>query len=358
MHFTGKLKFAGILSVIGIFVFVVVIAVLSELGISNGSESGKRALRRKLKTLNESDEFDIPDIAATNVLGDICNCMTPQGICVANDYILITAYCNVENYKDDLESNSHVEANQERMISEENHHRHNSVVYILEKNTKEHISTLVFDDKSHVGGITFDGEYVWVAKGGSCKIEAYSYAGLEKHIVDDMASCKLPNPVYEFVCDYTTSFITYHNNSLWVGTFSSDTKLNGVLTQYCISYERGVQCLQSNKVIFIPPQANGAAFVDINDETYLAITTSYGRNNDSSLYFYSVRSTSDKYIWYSEYKVLTLPPMAEEICLDGENIYFLFESASTAYSNVEDNKCENVINTVRVNSARELIYER
>lgn len=358
MHYLKNIKIAGILSAAGIFVLVVVIAVLSELGVNNSNESGKKALRRNLKTLNRSEEFDIPDIAATNVLGDICNCMTPQGICVANEYILITAYCNVENYKDDLEANDHVEENQTRMMSEVNHHRHNSVVYILEKDSKEHVSTLVFDDRSHVGGITFDGEYIWVAKGGNCMIEAYSYSEMEKHILDDMSSCKLPKPVYEFKCEYTTSFITYHNDSLWVGTFNSDPKLNGVLTQYCISHERGVQCLQSNKVIFIPPHANGATFVDVNDETYLAITTSYGRNNDSSLYFYSVSDTLDKYIYYREYKVLTLPPMAEEICLDGDNIYFLFESAATAYSNVEDNKCENIVNTVRIDNAKELLYTR
>ena len=102
MHYIKKIKIAGLLSVIGIFVFVVSIAVLSKLDVNNSNELTKRALKRNLKTLNESDEFDIPDIAATNVLGDICNCMTPQGICVANDYILITAYCNVENYKEFL----------------------------------------------------------------------------------------------------------------------------------------------------------------------------------------------------------------------------------------------------------------
>ncbi len=358
MHQINKIKIAAFLSAVGIFFLVVVASVLFYSGIQGDKSSSDRGMKRILDTTVESDEFDIPDIAATDVLGDICNCMTPQGICVANDYILITAYCNVENYKEDLEANSHVYANQEKIISEEGHNRHNSVAYVLSKETKEHISTLVFDDKSHVGGITFDGEYIWVAKGGNCKIAAYSYRDFVKHIEDEDAGCSLAAPVYEFVCDYTASFITYFNGSLWVGTFNSDTEQKGVLSEYCISYERGVRCLSSNRIIEIPAQANGAAFVGNLGDTYLAVTTSYGRNNDSKLYFYKMEKSDDASLQLQEHKVLTLPPMAEEICLNGDNMYFLFESASTAYTAVEDNKCRDVVNKVRVNNVLELLYGR
>ncbi len=358
MHKSNKVKIAGMISAVGIFFLVIAVFVLAYSNIDDDKSFSERGIKRNLSSQDDSSEFDIPDIAATDVLGDICNCMTPQGICVANDYILITAYCNVENYKEDLEANSYMSVNQERMISEEGHERHNSVVYVLSKETKEHIGTLVFDDKSHVGGITFDGEYIWVAKGGNCIIEAYAYNDFKKHIEDEEESCALAEPVYEVVCDYAASFITYYKGSLWVGTFNSDMTQKGVLSEYCISYERGVRCLDSGRVLEIPSQANGAVFVENAGDIYLAVTTSYGRNNPSKLYFYKLENSEEMLTELVEYKALTLPPMAEEICLNNDNMYFLFESAATSYSNVENNKCHDVVNKVRVNNVLELLYGR
>ena len=131
------------------------------------------------KLLAGCEEFDIPDLSYTDVLGDACNCMTPQGICVAGDYVLITAYCSVDYYKENLITNINEESNVARMINEVHHERHNSVMYVVSEKTKRHVTTLVFDDKSHVGGITFDGEYVWVAKGGNRKVEAYRYEDIK-----------------------------------------------------------------------------------------------------------------------------------------------------------------------------------
>ena len=140
------------------------------------------------KLLAGCEEFDIPDLSYTDVLGDACNCMTPQGICVAGDYILTTAFCNVDSYKQDLEENSDEMANEIMKASEETHERHNSVLFVMSKKTKEHLSTLVFDDRSHVGGIAFDGKYgVFcgvVLAGGclcdhdhSCKLRGRAMAG-------------------------------------------------------------------------------------------------------------------------------------------------------------------------------------
>lgn len=117
-----------------------------------------------LSEVSNSDTFGIPGLECTNILGDTCDCMTPQGICVAGDYILITAYCNINAYKDDLKSNSSNGSNAEKLEKEENHSKHCSVIYVVSKFSKKYLTTLVLPDKNHVGGIVYDGNYIWVAK--------------------------------------------------------------------------------------------------------------------------------------------------------------------------------------------------
>lgn len=50
--------------------------------------------------------FGIPGLALTKVEDGLCECMTPQGICVAGPYVLITAYCNINKYRDELEKHA------------------------------------------------------------------------------------------------------------------------------------------------------------------------------------------------------------------------------------------------------------
>ena len=314
---------------------------------------------KKRGILENCKEIEIPDLSYTDVLGDPCNCMTPQGICIAGDYILMTAYCNVESLKEDLENNSEQTVNQMRMEATEEHNRHNSVLYVLDKFNGSHIATMVFDDKSHVGGITFDGEYIWVAKGGNCKIDGYSFVDVRACI--EMGSFNYPmcEVACEVQCDTTTSFVTYHDGYIWVGTFSGDAEQNGVLTGYNIVKTGGVHCVETHKIVEIPAHANGAVFIDTEVGPYLAVTTSYGRSNDSTLYVYD--ATNLRSIGMigkaklPEYANFTLPPMAEELCAENNDIYFLFESASTAYSFVEDNMCEDVVNTICILDRRNII---
>ena len=82
--------------------------------------------------------FAIPGLEGTNVLGEMCDCMTPQGICVMNDYILITAYCGVEDYLDDLSKHITNGDNGSVYASEVRHIRHNSVIYVLNKSNKSY----------------------------------------------------------------------------------------------------------------------------------------------------------------------------------------------------------------------------
>ena len=360
MHMKQKVKvIMKITALVGIIVMLSFVAVffISKKEDEKQDINGHKS-KRNLKTLSQSKEFDIPDIYSTDVLGDICNCMTPQGICVAGDYILITAYCSVDYYKENLIININEESNMTRMINEVQHERHNSVMYVLSEKTKRHITTLVFDDKSHVGGITFDGEYIWVAKGGNCKVEAYSYDTIKKLVGRYESSTYLEEPEYEFMSDSTSSFISYYDDTVWVGRHNENMDENGVLIGYSLSDDEYVGLNDSHQVIIIPPSANGAVFVEVDEVVYLFVTTSYGRNKDSLLNIYKVEFSDEEVLRLQEYKVLELPPMAEEICVNGDQMYFLFESGATTYSTVESYKCSNIVSTVRIENIRDIIYNK
>ena len=84
--------------------------------------------------------FPIPGLITTHTETDgkrqFSNQYVPQGMCRAGDYLLITAY--------DVRK------------------KHNSVIYAVDADGMELVSTLTMPNKFHAGGIAFDGENIWM----------------------------------------------------------------------------------------------------------------------------------------------------------------------------------------------------
>ena len=83
----------------------------------------------------------VPGLESTDFSYTATDQMVPQGICIAGEFMLITAY--------DKEK------------------EHNSVIYILsneDPTEREFLAALILPDQNHVGGITCDGSRVWIAK--------------------------------------------------------------------------------------------------------------------------------------------------------------------------------------------------
>lgn len=81
----------------------------------------------------------IPGLAHTDVNGTDCTNMVPQGICFAKDYLIISAY----------DANGSC----------------NSVLYVISTADRSYLMTVVLPTKAHVGGVAFDGTYLWVSNG-------------------------------------------------------------------------------------------------------------------------------------------------------------------------------------------------
>lgn len=251
--------------------------------------------------------------------GTTADNMIPQGVCVANDYILITAYDYAKE--------------------------HNSVIYVIDKKTGELKSVIEMPDKNHSGGIAFDGTLVWVAKSTSKKvkgialIQIYTAAMLGGNYV-------LKNYDAVIDTDCTASFITAYDDSLWVGTFTE--KGNSTLTQYKISYSLTSVSAEKGIVYTVPSKAQGAAFFTENETTYLAVTASYGRTLSSKLYLFTVAEDGIKMV-----RKLSAPPMLEEIDYSDGVLYSVFESAATEYS-TKSNKCLQPVDVITVLDSQKL----
>lgn len=279
------------------------------------------------------DEFStaIPGLSYTSLTDSASRHMVPQGVCFAGDYMLITAYDSTK--------------------------KENSVVYVLsnqDKTNRTFLTTLVLPDQNHVGGIAFDGEYIWVAKSLSGYISALPYELVEEAVASESFSFPVEAYAWNLYCGVPASFVSYYDERLWVGTYRSPSDGMGALQSYRLNQEGSDISLQWESTIQIPSCAQGAAFLEEDDQTYLLLTTSRGRHSDSNVYLYEMYETEAEPLLIERGSYI-FPPMAEELVTDGTYTYVLFESAATCYSTSMYNKCLYPVDRVSALSNRQLL---
>ncbi len=63
----------------------------------------------------------------------MCTSMTPQGLAVTEDYVLVSAYCSTQ--------------------------KHNSVIYVIDKEKHNFFKEVILPGQPHVGGLAYDSEH-------------------------------------------------------------------------------------------------------------------------------------------------------------------------------------------------------
>lgn len=313
-----------------------------------------------LARISSAATFGIPGLALTRVEEGLCECMTPQGICVAGPYVLITAYCNINKYRDELEKHATKGGNPEKLEAAKNHPQHKSVIYVVNKESLEHIATVALPDCTHGGGISYDGTFVWVAKDNERKMSAVLFSELERVIHYGFGTVRYLKTV-NVKCQ--ASFTITYGDRMWVGNTFSRTM--GTLVGFRVKNVLGIPRLVRDGEIEMPVLAQGAMLADIGDKTYLAISVSGGRVNPSIVHRYEVDMTKvekGKVLKLEDCKslgTLELPPMMEEITIDPETqaVYTQFESASSPYADVEGNPCKTIVDRVCVSSLEDWFPE-
>lgn len=292
----------------------------------------------------------VPGLEITDVLGTGCDQMVPQGICVTDDYMLITAY--------DSAKNDHKRDGKSR------HKPSNSVLYVLSNQNpaqRELLTTIVLPDVNHVGGVAFDGKNIWIAKSTTRQCSRISYEVIKEAVNSGLASYQLSSYCQNVPCGAVASFLAYYDGLLWVGTYRNGINDMGSLRGYNITHKNTAEGmtyeLQKQEEIVIPGYANGVEFAEIGGKSYMAVVTSRGRYFNSEIYFYNILTdpNTGKNLYYC-YNSSKFPPMAEELAIDGENMYFLFESSATCYSTPTYLKCSYPVDRVCALSMLDLFF--
>lgn len=248
------------------------------------------------------DNIDIPGMPLTRERDYMDNLMEsdgqcPQGICITDDYYMITAYCS---------------DNDESLGS----------LYVFDKSTGEYLVTLAMKKRSHLGGLTFDGTNVWICHSDSWSLERISYAYIKKVAsMKPKAFVDATGRFKEYRVTNSPSCVTAYDGKLWVATH------NVYFKSVMIAYEYRDDELKKVDRYTIPEKVQGVAF-DPSGKVYLS--TSYGRDKSSYLRIYENIATMDDAPGNPMVKV-EMPPCSEDITISQGEVYVLFESASQKY---------------------------
>lgn len=271
----------------------------------------------------EEGTYLIPGLNATEtqIYGQkktsaICTSMTPQGLAVTKDYLFVSAYCQTQ--------------------------KHNSVIYVIDKHTHKFIKELVLRDKSHVGGLAYDPVHnnVWICgmSNGVPQVHTLHVDDIENYSFQENYLPITYSQTYDLYAIARTSFLAYHENSLYVGYFTKSGSSvlekyemnNGGLLKTHFS-ENELDTLDTPPIalpsdtLVIEEQAQGVTFY----KNYLLFSHSYGMKSSYLRVFensYMKLLESDS----ANYKI-RFPSRMEQICADGDDLYVLFESAAYAY---------------------------
>lgn len=289
---------------------------------------------------DEADEeygtYVVPGLKATKTLQvrttgtpDMCTSMTPQGLAVTEDYILISAYCRTKE--------------------------HNSVIYVLDKETHEFIKEIVLANRAHVGGMAYDtmNHNLWITGKGStwAQANAITLQHLEEYNFNDGYEPLKFDMSYNLYRMKAASFMTYHDGALFVGYFTQDDA--SVIEKYLVNadgtlYEKTDMNLKRTVGVIDPVayavsmqvisgKVQGMAFYD----NKILLTRSWGVTPSEVQIFnysrYGILSTSEAY------KTIRFPERMEQIYQDGDNIYALFESAAYSYRMSSVNRIDRVV---------------
>ena len=244
--------------------------------------------------------FVLPGMRNTNVAGFNATRMVPQSITFAGNYLLISAYDFTKQQE--------------------------SVIYIMNKNTRKYITTLVLPHTGHVGGITYDGTNIWITYGKN--VQSFRYSLIVNAAVSGKKYIELYTLLNTCPLSDTASYLAYYKGKLWAGAYNE--KVKKYMYGYTIKNKTGVPTLTMTNRILMPNRTQGVAFTSAGKMLVSrSCQTKKGRSGFMSrldtykptwnLKKKSIKKNSCK-------KTVQLPPMNEGIAISGSYTYIIYES--------------------------------
>lgn len=319
---------------------------------------------------------------------DSCDAMVTQGLCLADTsnateasaenrkkYLLISAYCG-STTRDSITG-----------ARTGGTHDHKSIIYVVDADTKEYVTTIVLPTYGHVGGVCYDGKYVWYsisyddnkktgsvyknnskvnsgngvqkltggfdfnsrldeigsARGNTTKVvtvkSAVGAGGQARDPVNTnngvTPDCLTYNASSGEIC--VTRFV-YPMNS--VGN-STTIDRNPGFTQICrYKHDKSATAFDKAGDYFIPcDRIQGVEFVG----NYIVVSRSYIRNPNSAGYISMIEFYyKDKFITVNGQKCqrptghcLVMPSMVEGVAYYNNRLYVSFESVANTFTNCQ-----------------------
>jgi hypothetical protein len=254
--------------------------------------------------------------------------MTPQGMAVTEDYIFISAYCHT--------------------------HKHNSVIYMLNRHTHDFIKEIVLPNRAHVGGMAYDPvhRYIWVSGGtsGAAKAVAYPLETIEEYDLDADNRPIKATFSYTLASIDRNSYMTYNNKSLLIGYFSTDgestlqrfdiTEKGGLQSQIIADYDEVHESVTADFLATTSKWIQGVAAAN----NKIVLSASYGVL-DSELQVYSNENVDadDNFTRSNALRVLHFPRMMEQIYMYDDKLYCLFESGAFAYRRYPGERMDRIL---------------
>ena len=305
----------------------------APIAIPNKTYSDGEGGTYNFKNMVSTYYFFIPGLEETTVGTSICDRMVPQGACYCDGYIFLTAYCQEENGTNDEG------IPQWKSVDP-------SVVYVLNANTKEYITTMILPNKAHVGGIIYADGYLWIADTGSNStgyVYYYNYSEIRSTLAYVLNNSSVTAIDLSKISGGKTclgagnrgSFLSTYKGYVCIGEYYKDADYLGQVYLYDPDKLREGQ-LPEQSIGYIPGNANGMVFYTIANKTYLLINANEGYHGPSFAYVYEVNSSTNAIEGvYSYKKRMSLPCMVEEAFICNGRVYFVFESAAYKYRVVE-----------------------
>lgn len=256
--------------------------------------------------------------------------MDPQGITLTEDYLLLSAYSHDK--------------------------QHNSVIYVMDRKTHQFIKTVVLEGNPHVGGIAYDSKHqnIWVCSITKDKKAAVAAFTLEELEAYDFNKQKQPIKYSQNVAldnIKRASYIAYYDDKLYIGYFSKEHE--GGLDEYDIDAEGTLikelkhRTLLTTKDDLLRPEYFTKVGHGIQGITFyknwMLLSQSYGMR-DSEILVFDINQKERKYLDKDTVLRIKAPPYLEQITVEGDKLYTIFESATERFRKLpEITKVDRVI---------------
>ncbi|WP_270364244.1 YncE family protein [Enterococcus malodoratus] len=236
-----------------------------------------------------------------------CSDMTPQGLTLTENYLLISAYCH--------------------------DHQHHSVIYVLDRITGVKIKTVSLPDLPHAGGLAYDPIHrkIWISNtaGKYAAVAAIQLTELENYMDDSVPITYQQKVTLKELP--RASALTYDQGYLYVALFTLNEL--GKFCCYPIDDQGNLEVAVENTLVkspydtlAIPQKIQGVTIYN----NLLLLSQSWGKQ-PGKIFVFDIQNTADFSDLAETMKIIDTPPYLEQIYVEGNQLFALFESGAAAY---------------------------